>query len=129
MTPTPWPTSTSFSAERMPRATPEVKERAASDALEPWTAVAAGDAVDGDAALGVLVLTHDDDEAAKTNVERLRELLESGRSPENDTPYADVYEVRSLDRDGSTVILTVEQERPRQLFDEVVVRRSLVIHR
>jgi hypothetical protein len=118
-----------FSVDRMPRATPEVKERAGKGALEPWTAVAAGDAVDGDTAIGVLVLTHADDDAAKTNVERLRELLESGRSPERETAYSDDFEVRSIDQDGSTVVLTVEQERPRLLFDEVVVLRSLVRHR
>jgi hypothetical protein len=118
-----------FSVERMPRASPEVKERAEADALEPWTAVGVGDAVDGDVAVAVLVLTHDDEEAATTNVERLRKIIESGRSPQNDMPYAEVYDVRSLDQDGSTLILTVEQEQPTRLLNETILQRSMVLHR
>jgi hypothetical protein len=117
-----------FSVDRVPRASPEVKEELAADALEPWTAIGAGDAVDGDVAVGVLVLTHDDEEAAATNAERLRKIIESGRSPQSNAPFADVYEVRSLDQEGSTVILTVEQERPQRLLVETIVQRSLALH-
>jgi hypothetical protein len=118
-----------FSVERIPRASPEVKEKAAGDALEPWTAVGGGDAADGDTALGVLVLAHKDDETAATNAERLRKILESGRSLQTNRPYADEYEVRSLDQKGSTVVLIVEQERPQRLLNETIIQRSLVTHR
>jgi hypothetical protein len=116
-----------FSIGRAPRLSPEQRERLATDALEPWTTVGVGDAVDGDRSLGVLVLTHDDDEKAETNVERLRSLLDSGRST-NGEPYADVYEVRSAERDGSTVVVVVEQEQPHRLMSEVIEQRGLVLH-
>ena len=118
-----------FSVDRLPRTSPEAKEQAAAGALEPWTAAGAGDAVDGDTAVGVLVLTHEDAGTAATNEKRLRELLESGRSPREDRPYADAYEVRALERKGSTLILTVEQDRAQQLMIETVIERSLVLHR
>jgi hypothetical protein len=117
-----------FSVSRVPRATPEVKEQLGAGALEPWTAIGVGDAVDGDVAIGVLVLTHDDEKAAATNVKRLRKIIRSGRSLRNATPYADVYDVRSLDRRGSTVVLTVEQE-PRRLLEETMIQRSFALHR
>lgn len=117
-----------YASGRAQGTTPEEQEREAGDRLEPWTGFGVGDSVVDDVPVGVLVLAHGDSEAAGENERRLRERLESGRAFDGE-PYADAYEIRSLERNGPTLVLTVEQDRPRRLVSEIVMQRGLLVHR
>jgi hypothetical protein len=88
----------------MARATPAQAEALCEESLpEAFSNVAAGIADDGDPML-ILAYTHGDDDAAGANAEALEGLVEDGMSLQTREPWSEMFEVDSVETEGSLVV-------------------------
>lgn len=75
-----------------------------------------------------VALEHADAVAATDNVERLEQIVRDGESLASAQPWSDVFEIDSIDADGTTVVARLAIDLPA-LWPRVVFERdSLLVH-
>jgi len=103
-------------------------EEARKHALQPWEALAVGDAVVDGKPLGVIVIANRDGATAKSNARRLRQTLEHGSSAVTGEPYRNMLPVHSVTSRGNLVVALVNERLPTMLFRSAFQGDTLFAH-
>jgi hypothetical protein len=94
--------------------------------LRPWTYAGVGAAKqDGERTL-LIVLAHDDADAADANADALADLIGGGGSLASNQPWSELLVVRSIEVRGTTLVAAFDSKEQDRLID-IVQRRELIV--
>lgn len=111
---------TPLEASPGPRATPEQIEAFEGGALQPYAALGVGGDWGDDGLELVIVLAHDDEEAAEANEAALAEGVADGESARTRQPWSELLADADIRREGTVVVGRFSVESPG-LWQQLVV--------
>lgn len=108
------------------RLTPEQQTQMAGSELAPYLAYGVGGALDGDAPTVVIVLTHDNNDAAETNAERLAANVADGHDLVTGQRWNTILTEPRIDQHENVVVARFSVGSPR-MWQQLVLTRASVL--